>query len=212
MGVPVRLVVIDGVLSIFDRGMDMNSAQDVRVMLGALRSVAQEHNLAVICIRHPSKAKGGLAQHRSGGSTAWNDFVRMSWLVGQEPGTEWNEYKRVLVSVKKNAGRAYPGLKFHTEWDEDAKEVRVIWDDICTMTADEVYAAREAGNQQKASDEQINSALDVLRKEPGEVDVRKARSLLRGSGLPGDAAFKALTKLNSEKRRRGYVPRDSEGE
>ncbi|MBS2028737.1 MAG: AAA family ATPase [Deltaproteobacteria bacterium] len=213
MNAPVRLVVIDGVLSTMDKGLEMNNSQHVREYLDALRWVAQEHNVAIVLIRHPSKSRGSLAAHRAAGAGAFHDFVRLSWVVGVEPGTEHEEYRRVFVVNKPNAPHR-KGLHFSTKWNQQHNDVEVEWNGDCTLTADEVYAAREERKAAdaplaKADPDDVAKALKVLREcgLPG-ITPRKAQNLLDGSGVSKQAVWAAIEAIRAENKSTNQSPAD----
>lgn len=205
MGAPLTKVIFDGVRSTMDRGMDMNDERHVGEYLEALRGVAMELNIAIILIRHPSKGStGAIALNRAGGSGAWTNVARVSWLVGREPGTQHREWRRVFVPVKENAPLR-GGLFFQTEWVPEHREVKIVWGDECGLTADEIYAARDGKKvAAKATDEQVKKAVAELRQ--GDVrkikSAQKAMQLLAGLDLPKEAAARAYQQLVREERER----------
>ena len=63
-----KLVVIDPVVAFLDPGIQTNSDQSVRRVLGALRQIAARRDCAILMVRHLNKDGRGQARYRGGGS------------------------------------------------------------------------------------------------------------------------------------------------
>ena len=113
-----RLVVLDALADVFG-GDEINRAQ-VRQFVGLLRSLAIDHNLAVVLIAHPS-LEGMRNGSGSSGSTAWNNSVRARVYLERAKNEEdrKNDPDFRILSVKKsNYGPA--GVEMRLRWRDGA--------------------------------------------------------------------------------------------
>jgi putative DNA primase/helicase len=97
-----RLVIIDPInacLSSTDVRFNPNSVTQVRALLGRLESLAVNHRVAVVCVTHFTKAKGGSALARVTGSFAFVAAARSVFTIERkqdDPGL------RVFAAAKNN--------------------------------------------------------------------------------------------------------------
>ncbi len=80
-----KLVVIDPVVAFLDPGIQTNSDQSVRRVLGALRQIAARRDCAILMVRHLNKDGRGLARYRGSGSIGFQGACRATWLVERDP-------------------------------------------------------------------------------------------------------------------------------
>ena len=112
-----RLVIIDPAMDVVVNAKDEHRAGDIRKALAPLQKMAQECNVAVLCLthflkRHNSSGSGPL--DRVMGSQAWGAVARMVLavdLVGEE---------RVLMRAKSNLGPIKDGWAYDIEpWEQE---------------------------------------------------------------------------------------------
>lgn len=122
----VRLVVID-TLDCFTFGLDGNKAEDARSVTSPLAALAEQHDLAVVCVRHLNKSVAVRAIHKVVGSVSWVGAARAVHLVAQSPE---DSDLRYFVCVKMNIARQPRPLGFRIE-----NGYRLTWvhvpDDVC---------------------------------------------------------------------------------
>jgi putative DNA primase/helicase len=120
-----RLVIIDPVnacLSSTDgRPFSPNSVPHVRAMLGRLEALAAKHRVAIVCITHFTKAKGGSALSRVTGSFAFVAAARSVFTVVRDKD---NPERRVFAPAKNNLGPDVDALAFRVEQRAMADTIR----------------------------------------------------------------------------------------
>lgn len=120
----VKLIVVDPISTSMDG--DLNKVQDVRDAMGALISLAQKYDLAVIVINHFNKSGQGVA-NRMSGSHALRDVVR-SYLAF---GTDDETGERIITQDKANYSRSTASWKFvlqntEVQTDDGTAEVPAV--------------------------------------------------------------------------------------
>lgn len=101
-----KLVILDPLIALM-AGSDVNRANSVRQVLGALDHVAKRQHCAIILVHHISKASGGSPRHRALGSVDFMNACRSALLVGLDPNAE--DKDSVLVHCKHNLSPIGPG-------------------------------------------------------------------------------------------------------
>jgi putative DNA primase/helicase len=105
-----RLVIIDPInacLSPTDvHRFNPNNVTQVRALLGRLEALAAKHRVAVVCVTHLIKAKGGSALSRVTGSFAFGAAARSVFTVARKND---DPNQRVFATAKNNhAGDVVP--------------------------------------------------------------------------------------------------------
>ncbi len=100
-----RLVILDPLIGLMAR-TDLNRANSVRAVLGALDAVAKRQHCAVVLVHHISKSSGSPRQ-RALGSVDFLNACRSALLVGLDPNAE--DKDSVLVHCKHNLSPVGPG-------------------------------------------------------------------------------------------------------
>jgi RecA-family ATPase len=120
-----RLVIIDPVnacLSTTDgRSFSPNSVPQVRALLGRLEAFAAKHRVAIVCVTHFTKAKGGSALSRVTGSFAFVAAARSVFMVvrGKDDADQ-----RLFTPGKNNLGSDVDALAFRVEQRVMADKIR----------------------------------------------------------------------------------------
>jgi len=87
------LVIIDPISAYMDQRRtnktSANSTNDVRGFMAPVKKLAEDFGLAILCIHHPRKTKGGeggkeTADQSMSGSYAWRAFARVHLIAGWE--------------------------------------------------------------------------------------------------------------------------------
>jgi hypothetical protein len=83
--VGARLVVVDPLMAHLDESVNAYRDQSVRAALRPLKRFAEEHQMAVLLVRHLNKNVGISAIYRGGGSVALIGAPRAGWVVAKHP-------------------------------------------------------------------------------------------------------------------------------
>lgn len=122
-GLPFAMLVIDPVTSYLPgqklRKVDLADAGQLRTILEPWLRLAQEHNIAIVCVTHFAKDTSRAMLHRVMGSAAFAQTCRSLCAVIEPPATEDYEpgpHEKAMVQVKVNLPE-HPGgaWKFSTE-------------------------------------------------------------------------------------------------
>lgn len=122
-----QLIIIDPVSSYLG-GIDTHRDAAVRSALRPLAEMADEMNVAVICISHLNKNSGGNAKYRITGSVAFTAFGRSAWMVCEDQDDRTGQrrfmlpIKNNLTEAKKN-GLAYQIINNALQWETDPVEM-----------------------------------------------------------------------------------------
>jgi hypothetical protein len=107
----VSVVVVDPLMAVLDGKVNSYRDQDVRRVLAALKAMCGRTSCAVILVRHLTKAVGGSAVNRGGGSIGIIGAARVGLLLARDPK---DDARRILATVKNNLGPFNP--KSSTAW------------------------------------------------------------------------------------------------
>ncbi len=153
---------------------------DVRRCLTPVRRLCEELNLALIGIRHPTKAGGGTAMYKGGGSVAFVAVARAAYYVARDPG---DPDLRVIANTKCNLGPRPRSVAYRLEVVRDLKDVKGAEDDLGVCRVDWVgYIDRSAqelaDSPESLSPEQqgVVNALSEGCSSIGEVSAYTGRS------------------------------------
>jgi putative DNA primase/helicase len=138
------LVVVDPFMAALPGDANAHKDQDVRRVLAPVASLAETTGAAILFVRHLTKADGGSAVTRGGGSIGIIGACRVGMLLGPDGD---DDECRVLAVSKCNVGRMAPALKLRlVEADAPAPGIevaRVKWEGTCTTSADDMVSAQE---------------------------------------------------------------------
>jgi putative DNA primase/helicase len=111
-----RLVIVDPInacLSSTDvRPFNPNNVTQVRALIHRLEALAAKHRVAVVCVTHFTKARGGGALSRVTGSFAFVAAARSVFTVLPR---EDDPDQRIFAPAKNNLGRDVDALAFRIE-------------------------------------------------------------------------------------------------
>ena len=91
------------------RPFNPNSVTQVRALLCRLEALAAKHRVAVVCVTHFTKAKGGSALSRVTGSFAFVAAARSVFTVTRR---QDDPDQRIFAPAKNNLGRDVDALAF----------------------------------------------------------------------------------------------------
>jgi hypothetical protein len=104
--VSAKLIIIDPIVAAIEAAYDSHKDQHVRLVLGALRRIAEEHNCAVVIIGHLNKTPSREAYIRVANSVAFWNASRSVVLITEDP--DEPDDHRLLAQRKANWARLRP--------------------------------------------------------------------------------------------------------
>lgn len=105
----VSLVIIDPISAYLGK-TDSHKDADVRRILSPLTKLAEEYNVAIVCVGHLNKGgSGSSAITRASGSMAFIAAARTGWFVVKDDTTP---ERRLLLPAKNNLGKDTHGFAF----------------------------------------------------------------------------------------------------
>ncbi|MGD8452199.1 MAG: AAA family ATPase [Phycisphaerae bacterium] len=170
----VRLIIIDPVDGFLGH-TDTNQNEDVRVALGPLKQLAEQHHVAVLLVKHLNKnVAQPKAVYRVGGSIAFTAFARATWLISRD---RENPRRRLMTCAKLNNAEVPPGLGFVIRDDGDGPAVS--WDqEPVELAADEALASEQGSSVGKGATERAKEWLkEQLANGPVEVEALRDRAV-----------------------------------
>lgn len=145
----IKLVVIDPMTAYLDGSVRVYVDHDVRRALLPLKRLAERTGIALLVIRHWTKAPNLSAQHRGGGSIGITAAARGVLSVGFDPddqNPDQNKRKRVLSVAKLNVGARGIPREFHLEYMAEHGACCIVWGGESRHTADTLSAGPGAQN------------------------------------------------------------------
>jgi len=173
------LCVIDPLMAVLDGKVNSYRDQDVRRVLAALKAMCGRTGCAVVLVRHLTKAVGGPAIQRGGGSIGIIGAARVGLLLAVDP---QDDARRVLATVKNNLGPNDP--KQSTSWII-APGPRLEYAGTANMSADDLLQAQDEKRAPGRPDQKRSSAQDWLRKTlaDGPMPSAELRALAEADGF-----------------------------
>lgn len=199
-----RLIVIDPITA-FMGATDCHKNSDVRGVLKGLSRIAEDNDVAIICINHHTKGQGSSADAKILGSVAFSAVARTVWHIAQDPK---DEDRRLFLPGKNNLAKNPKGLAFRlvgTE-DGDITSVKVEYEDEAVdLTADDVFCPDrdENGNTILRVDEAAKWLREIL---PPDTSKSASSIFEQGDerGFSIDLLRRAKNKLGVKIRKDGY--------
>jgi len=102
------LMVIDPIQGFLGK-IDMHRANEVRPLMAGLGKLAEEFDVAVVCIRHLRKSGADKASHRGLGSIDFTAHARSVLLAGQDPN---DPDTRAIVHLKSSLAPEGPSVGY----------------------------------------------------------------------------------------------------
>jgi hypothetical protein len=186
-----RLLVIDPLDAALSGSTDTYKSHDIRLALAPLAQLAEELAIAMVVVRHLTKARGGSAITAGSGSIGITGAARSVLAVHRHPDDEEDSNRRVLAVVKCNLARLAPSRVFHLVPDGDV--ARIEWGDEVTISADDLTSARGDDREERADAKAFLE--NALSRSPGG---RPKAELLKDAAKEGiggrtlERAFKHL--------------------
>ena len=206
-----RLVIIDPLSASLNGEVNANKDQDIRRALAPLVQLAEETDLAVLCLAHWNKSNGGDPLSRVLGSRGLTAGVRSILAFGRTAEAESGP-ERVLVHAACNLGPEAPALSCRIEGaqviaddGEDIETSRLVIGAECSASAEDLLAT-------PSPDDRADHAGvdDWLADELADEEWRETQPLLaRGkhAGYSRSAIYEAMRALRVESKRDGFPAR-----
>jgi hypothetical protein len=153
----IGMVVIDPLLGFLSQSIDSHKDQSIRDVLHRLKIMAAKTGVAVVGLRHMSKAGGsGNALYRGLGSIAIVAAARSALAVDWHP---TDEGVRVLASTKNNLTKLPRALTYRI--GDHLGQPVIDWGEECDLTADDIGAKLISGGD-RARDYASEFLRDLL--------------------------------------------------
>lgn len=136
----LKIIVLDPWVSYLAPGLSPYSEPDVRCALEPLGEMADEEKILIICIRHPTKARGGRAIYRGAGSLGISAVARVILWTEED---RKNPGKFVLSQSKNSMGPVSASISYHLKSALGSVLVDYLGE-IDQTASDPISAAEEA--------------------------------------------------------------------
>jgi hypothetical protein len=139
------LVVIDPIVSFLSEGISTGNDQSVRRALLPLAQVAEQHDCAILMVRHLNKSGSRRSLYRGGGSIGIIGMCRCGWLIAEEPGGAPPQQRYVLAQTKNNLGPIQPSVAYELKKQEkeDGGLGALTWLGTSPLSADQLLGRFE---------------------------------------------------------------------
>jgi len=194
--VHAKLVVIDP-LTAFLTG-NVNSDTSVRKTLGPLAMFAERHDLAVVVVRHLSKAGMKNPLYGGGGSIGIIAAARAGLVVGRDPDSD-EKHRHVLAQSKGNLSDA-TSLCYRTVRNTDST-VKIEWLGPSKRTAADLAATTNVADEHSALAEARYVLYSVL--SDGQVRANKVICQAKQAGISERTLKRAKRELAVRSRKYG---------
>jgi hypothetical protein len=197
------MVIIDPITAFLPERTNTHNDASVRKALGPLKEMAERTGAAVVMIRHLNKSGGGKALYRGGGSIAFSGSARSGLMVERIPDDP--EGWCGLAQVKGNLSRkvktmTYRIVSVKEQQPDFPYDVPVIeWGGESDLTADQLFAKKDARKNAPAREAAKQFLLEVLK--DGPVVFADVEAEAKASGHSMDTVKRAAEDLGVEKTR-----------
>ncbi len=188
-----RLVVIDPIVGFLPDGLDLHRANEVRPVMAGLSELAQEHQCAIVIVRHLAKGQSGKAIYRGLGSIDFTAACRSVLLVGRDANDPSN---CGVVQTKSNLGPAVDGVD---AVGYKIEEGRFSWTGPSSLTAQQILADEPKANKKGEAAKLVTYMLNDGPRPSTEIE-EKARA----NGISKTTLHRISKELNVEKSKGGF--------
>jgi len=200
--VNAKLLILDPLVATLGAETNSYRDQDIRRALAPVAAMAERTRVAVVCIRHLTKAGGQNPIYRGGGSIGIIGAGRASFLFAEKPDCD-GVY--VMAPVKGNLWRGKPPALEYSIEEKDEQPV-ISWQGESTHTAKSLLAEpdRESAEESNAIADAKRFLLNVL--DAGARAVKEVKREARLAGISDRTLIRARYSLGVR-----AVKRDFEG-
>lgn len=212
-----RLIVLDPLMALLGGTVNSYNDQQVRLALTPGVQLAERTGAALVVIRHLTKADGGKAIYRGGGSIGITGAARSVLLVGKDPQDETEE-RRIIASVKSNlgarprsiayriAGGIHPSVQWLGETDHTADSLVGIPTHESPERTEILTLLKATGEPMSPQDiadrlgKNINTVQTLIRKmhDDGKV-LKPAYGKYSAAPVTSDTTVKSVTSVTTVK-------------
>ncbi|MGH9532199.1 MAG: AAA family ATPase [Terriglobales bacterium] len=194
--VGAKLLVIDPLVAFLSPQVNSWRDQDIRTALTPLAAMAERTAVAVLAIRHLSKAPHSNTLYRGGGSIGIIAAARSGLVIAPDPD---DSALRVLASTKSNLGPPPRALRYRVESLGNA--LRVVWKGESAHSAASLFA--QAGNEERR---ELGEATEFLRSllARGRVPAQEALRGAQHVGISRRTLQRAKSVLGVQTVREGF--------
>lgn len=186
-----RLVVVDPLQGYLGAGVDMHRANEVRPILSGLSRLAEEHECAIVAIRHLGKSAKGRAIYSGLGSIDFAAAARSVLLVGEHQGD------RLIAHVKSSLAPTGKTLRYIL------KDGTLEWAGTSDVNPDDMLIAVHNAGDATREDEAKDFLADMLAEGPQPVS--ELRKLARQAGIANRTLDRAKQALGITSHRVGKL-------
>lgn len=193
--IDAKIVVLDPILSYIGENVNEYRDKEVRRALMPLIALAQRRAIALVCLRHVTKATTGNAKHRGNASVAFTNIARSVLFAASDP--DLPECS-ILAQSKTNLGAMTPSLKYRMVNCENGHP-RIAWEGVSAHTADSLNAQGTTAEERT----ELQEAEEFLRETlaDGPVLYNTLIKLARNAGIAERTLKRAKASLRVESKK-----------
>jgi hypothetical protein len=195
----VRLVILDPIQVVIDKGTDANSNVDVREFMDRLREVAERNNCSIICVRHFGKASHEKAMMKGIGSVDFAGIARNQMGLGRRT----DDVGGFVVSAMKQSYGELGGALFTMSAADARKgeQPRVDFDRFVEVNADEFFIAGKSKRGPDQNEREAAKEFLPKRLADGPVHVKVLKRDGEARGIDSSTLNRAADDLGIVKSR-----------
>lgn len=171
----VGLIVVDTLFSFLPDGVDTSKPSAIRERLHKLAKLAQDHDCAIIIVRHWTKGDRGKAIYRGGGLIDIVGVARSGLTIAVHPE---DPKLRIMAHMKYSVSEQGESRVFELVMEEGKNRPILVWHGTTDITADELEASGNAAP--KALDNAVIFLTEELQGGPKQATVIKNTARTKG--------------------------------
>jgi putative DNA primase/helicase len=187
-----QLVVIDPVVAYVGARVDIYRANEVRAVLRPLAKMAEDHDCAILAVRHVNKLKGGRAIYAGQGSIDFTAAARSVLLAGSAAG---DDPEHAVLHIKSNLAAAGAARGYRIE------DGRFSWLGESRLRAGDLLAAELPSEEMSSQEEARAFLLETL--AGGAVAAREVLGAAKSAGISERTLRRVKAQERVEARRTG---------
>ncbi|MDA2937033.1 AAA family ATPase [Acidobacteria bacterium AH-259-A15] len=147
---------IDPLFAYFTADTDIHRANETRSVMAKLAQIAEQHECALVCVRHLTKSSKSKSIYRGIGSIDLTAACRSVLMVGRDPD---DQTRRAVAHIKSNLAESGPAIGYQIV------DGNFEWTGVCELTAERMLAP-DNGENISALDEAKDFIKDLLKDGP----------------------------------------------
>ena len=179
-----KLVVIDPLQAYLGAKVDMYRTNEVRPIMAGLARLAEQYGIAILTVRHLTKASKSNPALQGNGSIDFSAAVRSQLLVGRDPK---DPSRGAFIRTKGNLAKESPAQGFVIEENQWSKPVFKFTGE-CDLTAEDLIAAPMETTKTDDAEGFLKAQLEEAAKNAGFSfeTLRRAKEKLGVKSVPID--------------------------